>query len=262
MKVANPNNLARYARQAAFDGLGPAGQKAIASGRALIVGVGGLGSWAAELLARAGVGSLRLADPDKVDLSNIHRQALYSEADAAAGLLKVEAARRRLGEINSGVAVETAAERVDHRNIARLAAGAGVIVDGTDNFAARFLINDYAVKSGTPWVFAGCIRAEWQTMAVLPGRSPCLRCLMDAPPPPCTEQTCRQAGVIGPAVAAVAAFQAAEAMKILAGRADLVSPYLLKADLWANALQRLAWAEFRNLDCPCCAKGEMEYLEP
>ena len=164
------NNLARYARQVAFDGLGLTGQKKLASGRALIVGVGGLGSWVAELLARAGVGSLRLADPDKVDVTNIHRQALYSEADAAAGLFKVEAARRRLAEINSGVTVETAAERVDHRNIAALAADAGVVIDGTDNFAARFLINDYAVKTGRPWIFAGCIRAEWQTMAVLPGR--------------------------------------------------------------------------------------------
>ncbi len=256
------NPFARYTRQVAFDGLGLAGQKALAGGRALIVGVGGLGSWVAELLARAGVGFLRLADPDRVELANIHRQALYDEADARGGAPKVEAAKRRLAQINSRVAVEAAAVRVDHRNIAPLGGDVGLIVDGTDNFATRFVLNDYAVRTGKPWVFAGCIRAEWQTMTILPGRSPCLRCLMDAPPPACTEATCRQVGVIGPAVAAVAALQAAEAIKLLAGRADLASPYLLKADLWAGTFQRLAWAEFRNPDCPCCARGEMEYLEP
>ena len=262
MSQPTDNNLARYSRQVAFDGLGLSGQKALAGGRALIVGVGGLGSWTAELLARAGVGFLRLADPDRVDLTNIHRQAIYSEADAAAGLSKVEAAGRRLADINSGTVVEGVQQRVDHRNIESLAAGMGVLIDGTDNFATRFLLNDFAVKTGRPWVFAGCLRAEWQTMTVLPGRSPCLRCLMDAPPPACTEANCRQAGVIGPAVAAVAAFQAAEAIKILAGRADLCSPYLLKADLWANTFQRLAWADFRNPDCPCCARREFEFLEP
>jgi molybdopterin-synthase adenylyltransferase len=262
MDDAKTNDLTRYARQVAFDGLGLSGQKALSGGRALIVGLGGLGSWSAELLARAGVGFLRLVDADKVDLTNLHRQGLYSEADAAAGLSKVEAARRRLGQINAGVRVETAAVRADHRNIEALAADVHVIIDGTDNFAARFLMNDLAVKTGRPWVFAGCVRAEWQTMTVLPGRSPCLRCLMDAPPPACTELNCRQVGVIGPAVAAVAAFQAGEALKILAGRSDLVSPYLLKVDFWANTLQRLAWADFRNLDCPCCAHREWEFLEP
>jgi molybdopterin-synthase adenylyltransferase len=262
MDSRTTNDLSRYARQVAFDGLGLAGQKALGAGRALIVGVGGLGSWVAELLARAGVGFLRLADPDRVDLTNLHRQGLYDEADAAAGALKVEAARRRLLRVNSGVAVETAALRVDHKNALALAADVGVIVDGTDNFAARFLLNDVAIQTGTPLVFAGCVRAQWQTMTVLPGRSPCLRCLMDGPPPACTEPTCRQAGVIGPAVAAVAAFEAAEALKILAGRSDLVSPYLLKVDHWASTFQRLAWADFRNGDCPCCAKGEREFLEP
>jgi adenylyltransferase/sulfurtransferase len=262
--MADPttNDLARYARQVAFDGLGLTGQKALGAGRALIVGVGGLGSWVAELLARAGVGFLRLADPDRVDLTNIHRQGLYDEADAVACAWKVEAAQRRLLRVNSGIVVEAAPVRVDHKNIEALAADAGVIIDGTDNFAARFLMNDVAIKTGKPLVFAGCVRAQWQTMTVLPGRSPCLRCLMDGPPPACTEPTCRQAGVLGPAVAAVAAFQAAEALKILAGRADLVSPYLLNVDLWANTFQRLAWADFRNPDCPCCAKGEREFLEP
>jgi molybdopterin-synthase adenylyltransferase len=256
------DNLSRYARQVAFAGLGLAGQKALAAGRALIVGVGGLGSWTAELLARAGVGFLRLADPDKVDITNIHRQALYSSSDAAGGLDKVDAAARRLREINPGTAIEALPLRVDHRNALSLAEDAGVIIDGTDNFAARFLLNDCAVKLGKPWIFAGCLRAEWQTMTVVPGRSACLRCLMDAPPPACSEASCRQAGVIGPAVAAVAAFQAAEAMKVLAGRLDLCSPSLLKCDHWANTVQRLAWADFRDADCPCCARREFEFLEP
>lgn len=254
------NSLARFTRQVAFDGLGLAGQKALATGRALIVGVGGLGSWAAELLARAGVGFLRLVDGDRVDLTNIHRQALYDEADAAGGLPKVEAAAGHLRRINSQVVVEPVVARVDHRNIESLAADAHVLIDGTDNFAARFLLNDYAVKAGVPWVFAGCVRAEWQTMTIVPGRSACLRCVLEGPPPACTDPNCRQVGVLGPAVAAVAAFQAAEAVKVLIGRLDLVNPHLLKFDFWSNGLQRIQAQ--RRPDCRCCGHHEFEFLEP
>jgi len=256
------SNLSRYERQIAFGGLGLAGQRAIGAARAMIVGVGGLGSWTAELLTRAGVGALRLVDDDRVDLTNIHRQALYDEEDAAAKAPKVEAAARRLGRINAGVAVEPAFERLAAANIERLAAGAHVILDGTDNFATRFLINDFAVKRGVPWVMAGVVAAEAQVMAVLPGRTACLRCLMPAPPPPCTDPSCRVAGVLGPAVAAVAAMQAGEAMKLLAGRSDLVSPYLTKFDLWGNALQRIRTDAARKDDCPCCGQKCFEFLEP
>jgi len=256
------SRLLRYSRQTAFPQLGAAGQRRLLAGRALVVGVGGLGSWAGELLARAGVGFLRLVDADKVDLTNIHRQAMYDEADAAAARLKVEAAAEHIGRINSDVAVEAAAERLTAGNIARLAGGVDVILDGTDNFATRFLINDYAVKTNLPWVFAGVVGTEAQTMTIVPGRTACLRCVFDSPPPPCVDPSCRSQGVLAPAVAAIASVQAAEAMKILAGSTGDVSPYLLKIDLWKNTIHRIdAAAAAAGADCPCCKKRLFEFLD-
>ena len=261
MNPADPARLPRYARQLALPGLGLSGQRALLAGRALIVGVGGLGTWTAELLARAGVGFLRLADPDVVELTNIHRQALYDESDAAAGRPKVYAAARRLARINSAVAVEPAPVRVDARNIASLAGDVDVVVDGTDNFLARFIINDFCVKTGRAWVFAGAVGAEAQLMTILPGQTACLRCILPEPPPPCLDPTCRLAGVFGPAVAAVAALQAAEALKILAGRAEAVCPSLIKLDVWTGRIQSIRAPRLADGDCPCCQQREFEYLD-
>ena len=255
----NPN---RYQRQMAFAAFGVKAQAALSAGRALVVGVGGLGTWTAELLARAGVGVLRLVDPDKVELANIHRQGLYDEADAVAGRLKVHAAAERIRRINSSVAVEPVAQRLGADNMDRLGGDVGVILDGTDNFQTRFVINDYAVKTGRAWIFAGVIGAEAQTMTILPPRTPCLRCIHDSPAPVCVEPTCRGAGVLGPAVAAVAAIQAMEAIKILSGRVEAVSPYLFKIDLWANSTQRIdVSVSAKGLDCPCCKQRRFEYLQ-
>jgi adenylyltransferase/sulfurtransferase len=147
-------------RQVAFKPFGFSGQKALLGGRVLLVGVGGLGSWVAELLARAGVGFLRLVDDDHVDFTNIHRQALYAQQDADSGRPKVEAAANRLRHINDACLVEAAAERLDRFNIDRLAQDIDVVIDGTDNFATRFVLNDYCVKKGLPWIFAGVVRTE------------------------------------------------------------------------------------------------------
>ena len=260
--VDNNSHLLRYHRQTVFAPLGVQGQRRLTAGRALIVGMGGLGTWLAELLARAGVGFLRVADDDAVDLTNIHRQGLYDESDAASARPKVAAAAERLSAINGEVTVEPVAERVDHLSIARLADDVDVLLDGTDNFATRYLINDYAVKVGRPWVFAGAVGAEAQTMTIIPGRTACLRCVLDAPPPVCADPDCRSAGVLGPAVAAVAAFQAGEAIKILTGQIDAISPYLLKFDMWSNSLQRLDVSAGRRSDCVCCGHEEFEFLEP
>ena len=252
----------RFSRQILLPGLGLAGQRSLMEGRALIVGVGGLGSWVAELLARAGVGFLRLVDPDRVDLTNIHRQALYTEADAGEHRPKVEAAEARIAEINSGTMVEPIMTRLDRTNISLLAEGMAVLIDGTDNFAARYLLNDYAVKFGMPWVFAGVIRSEAQVMTVLPGRTACLRCILESPPPPCEDPSCRTAGVLGPAVAAIASLQAIEAIKILAGRTESASPYLLKLDYWANSTRQVSTlGAARRPDCPCCGLRDFEFLE-
>lgn len=261
--AADQPDLTRYHRQIVFDQLGLDGQRKLAAGRVLIVGVGGLGSWAAELLARAGAGMIRLVDSDVVDLSNLHRQALYDETDAAEKPSKVDAAAARLRQINSEVCVEPVAARVDAANIESLATDVDLILDGTDNFATRFLINDAAVKLGRPWIFAGAVGAEAQIMTIVPGRTPCLRCVLDTPPPPCRDPNCRSFGVLGPIVAAVASFQAAEAIKILTGQLDAISPYLTKFDLWTNAMSRIDVATAAaDTPCPCCKEGEFEFLEP
>jgi adenylyltransferase/sulfurtransferase len=254
--------LLRYQRQVAFRGLGLAGQRSLLVGRALIVGVGGLGSWTAELLARAGVGFLRLADADRVDLTNLHRQGLYDETDARLSVPKVEAAAARLAWVNGAVRVEPVAARVGRENVEALIDDVDVVLDGTDNFATRFLLNDVAVKLRRPWIFAGVVGAEAQTMTIVPGRTPCLRCIMDEPPAPCQDPSCRSVGVLGPAASAVASFQAMEAVKVLAGRLADISPYLTKFDLWTGGLQRIDMAGARVPQCTCCVHGGFEFLEP
>jgi len=251
---------ARYARQVVFPELGIEGQRRLLAGRVLVVGVGGLGSWVAEFLARAGVGFLRLVDDDRVELVNLHRQALYLESDAEAGAPKALAAKERLARINRQAVVDAVVTRLGPSNMAALAEGIDLVVDGTDNFATRYAINDYSIKMGIPWIFAGVIRAEAQVMTILPGQSACLRCLLETPPPPCEDPNCRTSGILGPAVPAIAAIQAIEAIKVLSGGTGQVCPYLLKMDFWANSVQRVA-AQARP-DCPCCGLHDYEFLEP
>ena len=255
------DSLARYARQTNFHGLGLDGQQALAASRVLVAGVGGLGTWAAELLARAGVGTLRLVDDDRVELVNLHRQGLYDEADAGQGLLKVTAAVQRLGQINSQVRVEPVVARLDAANIAQLAGDADLVIDGTDNFATRFVINDYCVQADKPWVFGGVVQAQGQVMTIPGASGPCLRCVFEHPPDPARELRAVTAGVLGSAVVAIAAIQVTEAIKILAGQADLASPYLLRLDLWTNQVQRIDLRQACAAKaCPCCAGRRFEFL--
>ncbi len=259
----NQADLARYQRQIIFEPLGLSGQRNLSAARALIVGVGGLGSWSADLLARAGVGFLRLVDDDLVDETNLHRQGLYDESDATAHRAKVTAAKRRIGQINRTVQVEAIVARADKDNIESLCEGIDLILDGTDNFTTRFLINDVSVKRRLPWVSAGVVTTEAQTMTFVPGRTGCLRCVLDTPPPPCSDPACRTAGALGPAVAAIAAIQAGEAIKILSGRVDQISPHLMKFDFWSNTVQRIDLAASGpNKDCSCCGHGQFEFMEP
>ena len=256
------SEISRYERQIAFDQLGVAGQHRLQAARVLIVGVGGLGSWAAELLARAGAGFLRLVDNDKVDTTNLHRQAMYDESDTANRKPKVLAAAEHIKQINSTVTVEPIVTRLDKDNIDALAADVDLILDGTDNFPTRFIINDYAVKFGKPWIFAGVVGSEAQTMTILPPSTPCLRCIYDSAPPPCMDPTCRSAGVLGPAVAAIASMQAFEAIKILTGQTDQISTYLTKLDFWANTFQRIDISQAcTDVNCPCCKQKLFEFLE-
>ena len=173
---------------------------AAGASRALLCGCGALGSAIANTLVRAGVGTLRIVDRDFVELSNLQRQTLFDEADAAAGLPKAVAAAEKLRRINSAVTIEPIVADIEPANIERFCEGVDVILDGTDNFETRFLINDAAVKLGLPWVYGGCVGAEGQTMTILPGETPCLRCLMPECPPPGSTPTCESAGILGPIV--------------------------------------------------------------
>jgi adenylyltransferase/sulfurtransferase len=258
----------RYARQIAFTAFGAEGQARLAGSSVLVVGAGGLGSWASELLVRAGTGHLRLCDDDCVELSNLHRQSLYTEQDAAACRLKVEAAAAHLRAINSDCRIEPFAERIDRLTIYRAAKGVDVMIDCTDNFPTRFVLNDYAVKSGLPWVSAGVLGGEGQVLTFLPGQPPCLRCIMPSVPSCCggddlDGNACGQFGVLGPVVAVISAMQAAEAVKLLCGHREKANPMMVKMDLWNNTIQRIALSKLRpGRPCPCCEQHNYEYLEP
>jgi adenylyltransferase/sulfurtransferase len=268
-------DLHRYHRQALLPGFGPEGQRRLLSSTALVLGCGALGSAAADLLARAGVGRLVIVDRDYVELTNLQRQVLFDENDVAEALPKAEAARRKLARINSGVEVVAVVDDLNHRNIERYAAGADVLVDGLDNFETRYLANDFAVSRGVPYVYGGAVGTGGAAFAVLPhteagdtpweraGRaSPCLRCLFEEAPPPGTTATCDTVGVLGPLVTIVAGFEATEALKILTGNYDRVSPALLNLDLWANSVLSLKVSDARERgDCPCCKQRRFEFLE-
>lgn len=246
----------RYERQIRLDGLGPKGQEALSNGKVTIVGLGGLGSWVAALLVRAGVGAIRLVDDDQVETVNLHRQALYTEADARTGRKKVSAAAERLSQINPEVYLEPVVARVTESTIEEFCGDRDLLVDGTDDFTVRFLLNDYAVQAGIPWVFAGVLRAEGQVMAIRPGKGPCLRCLL--PSPPRESQKCSDTGVLGPAVTVVAAWEAAEALKVLVGESG--PTMLLQFDVWTNTVRSIPVS--RSERCPCCGSRQFDYYPP
>ena len=252
----------RYQRQEQFSAFGAAGQQRLAAARVLIVGMGGLGSWLSEMLVRSGVGQLRLVDNDTVDWSNLARQSLYEELDAQAGHFKAEAAAAVLARINRDTNIETVLARATAENLPDLAEGVDLILDGTDDWTTRFLLNDFAVRSGQPWVFAGAVRMEGQVMAIRPGVTACLRCVMETPPPAEIEAAAKatQQGVLVPAVAAIAAVEAGEAIKILIGHPPAEAGRLIRIDLWDGRRQQLQ--PNRRNDCPCCGKRIFDFLEP
>ena len=251
----------RYSRQTRFAPLGPTGQARLASGRVAIVGCGALGSAAAVALVRAGVGSARLIDRDLPELSNLPRQLLFDEADVAAGLPKSVAAAAHLGRINAAVALEPVVADLVASNAIDLLTGVDLIVDGTDNLEARYLINEVACRTGIPWVHGGAIGAEGRVLTVLPGRTACLRCLVPEPPAPGTLPTCDTAGIIGPAAMVVGAVQAAEAIKLLTGAAAPTAGRMLAIDLWASEWRSIDLAPLAATGCPTCRSGDYPWLE-
>ena len=251
----------RYARQVLFQPLGEKGQQALSRATVLLVGCGALGTHLADLLARAGVGRLRIVDRDVVERSNLHRQSLFDERDVAEGLPKAAAAARRLADVNPEIAVEAVAAHLDAGNIGRHADGVDLLLDGTDNFETRFLLNDLALQRSIPWVYAACIGAYGMTMTIVPGTTPCLRCLVRDPPAPGTVDTCDTAGILAPAAALAAALAAGEAIKILSGAIEAISRDLVAFDLWSNTTQRLRMERASmSPGCPACDQGRYEFL--
>src|SRR6266702_1244653 len=232
-------SLERYSRQIRFHGMGEDGQRRLAHSHVTLCGCGALGTVLANALVRAGVGHLRLVDRDFIETSNLQRQVLFDEHDVAENMPKAEAAARKLGAINSTVHVEPVVTDIDRTNILELVEDADLILDGSDNFEIRYLINDVAVKLGKPWVYGGCIGSHGQTMTILPGETPCLRCVFEAAPAPGEVGTCETAGVLSPIVNIIASYQVAEAFKILAGQRQQINRELIYVDVWENVQRRI-----------------------
>ncbi|MCL4464578.1 MAG: ThiF family adenylyltransferase [Chloroflexi bacterium] len=246
----------RYAKQVLFAPIGREGQVRLARSRAVIVGLGALGTVSAGQLARAGVGHLRLVDRDFVEVSNLQRQVLYDEEDAAQRLPKAVAAATKLRAANSEVAVEPIVADVTVRNVEGLLAGADVVIDGTDNWETRFLVNDACVKSGVPWVYGGAVGSWGCTMAIVPKKTPCLRCFLANPVPPGVGETCDTAGVLAAASGTVASLQCAQALRLLTGQPATAG--VLYVDVWEGAFQEIALR--RRDDCPACGERRFEFL--
>ncbi|MBM4108959.1 MAG: thiazole biosynthesis adenylyltransferase ThiF [Phycisphaerae bacterium] len=268
--MPNPGPLAdefrRYHRQVMLPGVGVGGQRRLASGHAAVVGCGALGCAIADTLARAGVGRLTIVDRDLVEITNLQRQTLFDEGDAAAPTPKAEAARKRLNAVNSGIDVRAIVADLTAANAERLLFAGGrdrpdLLLDGTDNFETRYLLNDLAVKHGVAYCYGGVVGTTGMQLTVVPGDRPCLRCLFPDPPPPGAAPTCDTAGVLGPAVAIVAACQSADALKILTGNGALVAATLLSFDLWTNERRRLDVSGARRGECPACGARRFEFLD-
>lgn len=250
----------RYSRQILFDGIGKDGQACIMAARVALVGCGALGTVQASILVRAGVGTLRIIDRDFVEESNLQRQILFDENDVRDLVPKAVAAERKLRAANSLVRIEGIVEDVNPSTIGRLLNGFDLIVDASDNFDVRYLVNDYAVKTGIPWVYGACVGSYGLTFPILPGETACLQCVFESAPPAGFSPTCDTAGVIGPIVGTIASMQAAEALKILAGRRDKVNRRITAYDLWENRRDDFDLPP-RDPGCVCCGQRKFEYLE-
>ncbi|HEY4365218.1 MAG TPA: ThiF family adenylyltransferase [Bryobacteraceae bacterium] len=251
--------MGRYLRQSRFAPLGVDGQQRISASTVAVVGLGALGSVQADLLARAGVGTLRLLDRDFVELSNLQRQTLYDESDAAEALPKAVAAARRLARVNSEIRIEPHVADLSARNVEDLLEGADLILDATDNFETRYLINDFAVSNTLPWIYGAAVASYGLTLAILPGISACFRCVYPEQPPG-SQPTCETEGVLGPVTAAIGSLQAGVALKILARGAEAVTPRLTRVDVWTGEIRQTA-PPARDPDCPCCGARKFPYLD-
>lgn len=250
----------RYSRQILFNPIGKSGQEKLLNSRVLLVGCGALGASHAEMLARAGVGKLRIVDRDFVEFTNLQRQTLYKEQDAVDRLPKAIAAKKRIAEINSEIEVEAIVADINQNNIESLLENCDLVLDGTDNFQVRYLVNDACVKHKKTWIYGAAVSSYGTTMTISPNETPCLRCIFEEIPDAGSSPTCDTTGVIMPIISTISAVQVTEALKILTGNVDKLHHSLLQFDVWQNDWRKIKLHEPLK-DCVCCGERKFEFLE-
>ncbi len=251
-------DLSRYLRQTIFPGIGEEGQQKLLAARVVIIGCGATGTVIANHLARTGVGRLTIVDRDFIELNNLQRQLLFDEQDLADNLPKAIAAERKLRAINSDIEVRGVVSDVNAENIEDLIEGATLVMDGSDNFETRYILNDACLKHNIPWIYTGAVSTYGMSQTIIPGQTACLRCLMRDIPPPGTTATCDTAGVVGPLVGAMAGISAAEAIKLIVGQGDL-NRGIIHFDVWYNSFEQFANSGPQP-DCPACRQRNFEFL--
>jgi adenylyltransferase/sulfurtransferase len=250
----------RYSRQMLFSEIGKGGQEKLLNSRVLLVGCGALGASHAEMLARAGVGKLRIVDRDFVEFTNLQRQTLYKESDAEERLPKAIAAKTRISEINSGIEVEAIVSDINHSNIESYLDACDLVIDGTDNFQIRYLLNDACVKHGKTWIYGAAVSSYGTTMTIIPGETPCLRCIFEEMPDAGSSPTCDTAGVIMPIITSISAIQVSEALKFLTGNRSALHRSLVQVDVWQNDWRKIRLGD-PNPECKACGtQREFEFL--
>lgn len=249
----------RFDRQERFAPLGPAGQERLGRSRVLVVGCGALGGALAQSMVRSGVGLVRIVDRDVVEESNLPRQVLFEPGDL--GAPKAQVAARALARVGGPSRIEPCVRHLDAEALRELATDVDLVLDGTDNLATRYLINDFAVERGSPWIYGGVVGSSGLVFPILPPRGACLRCLFPDPPPPGALPTCDSAGVLQPAVAAIAALQAGAALRQLGEAPERRSAVarLVELDVWTLECHGLEVP--KDPDCPCCARREFAFLD-
>ncbi len=250
----------RYSRQMILKEIGREGQRLLEESRVAAVGLGALGSVSANLLARAGVGYLKLIDRDYLEINNLQRQILFDETDLSNNLPKAIAAEQKLRGINSEITIEAETADLNPETIEGLLSGVDLIIDGTDNFETRYLLNDYSLKKKIPWIYGGAIRTEGMSYVTLPEDGPCLRCLFGAAPDSGSIQTCDQVGILAPVAHLIASFQTMEAIKILARHFEAVERALWKVDLWSRQFKTISVEHLKEAPCSGCQNREYPYL--
>lgn len=252
------NNFSRYLRQTIFPGIGQAGQQKLLAARVVIIGCGATGTVIANHLARAGVGHLTIVDRDFIELNNLQRQLLFDEQDLAENLPKAAAAERKLRAINSDIEVRGLVADANPENIETLIEGATLVVDGTDNFETRYILNDACLKHDIPWIYTGAVSTYGMSQTIIPGETACLRCLFEDIPSPGASATCDTAGVVGPVVGAIASVSATEAIKLIVGQGEL-NRGIIHLDLWYNSFERFD-NKGPRANCPACQQHNYEFL--